>query len=297
MHATDAEISRSIGYVGFGQWAVSIPQSSFHQEFPNPLTGSTGDGRPVGNGPRPRCGPGPGGSDRGRLSAEVRPRLPGAASRSPVGRRDMDADTRSRPGAALASSPPGHTTSARARVPALDGPAQSNDSARDRAAPRVLSMAALLLVSVALVDLGGVLEAPWKPRTCRVHLHSHRSGPEPDPAVPAHRRGVAEARPGRRAVEPAGGHARGSGAGRQSQPDQPRPRCRRRSRSLSAGMIPRESSTWVRADRGRSAQAPHTQTPWPPGKYRAGALRRLIIPTALMGTPSGLHDPRKSAGL
>jgi hypothetical protein len=82
----------------------------------------------------------------------------------------MDADTRSRPGAALASSPPGHTTSARARVPALDEPAQSNDTARGRAAPRVLSMAALLLVSVALVDLGGVLARSWKPRTCRVHM-------------------------------------------------------------------------------------------------------------------------------
>jgi hypothetical protein len=206
LHATDAEISRTIGYAVFGRWIVSIPQSSFHQEFPNPLTGSTGDGRPVGNGPRPRCGPGPGDSNRGRLSAEVRTRLPGAASRSPVGRRDMDADTRSRPCAALASSPPGHTPSARVRVPAMDE---------------------------------GKVGRGAKP------VNLMRDGSR---------------------------------------------------RSPSEGMIPRASSTWERADRGRSAQAPRTQTPWPPGYDRAGALGVTSF-RQLMRTPSGLHVPRKSAGL
>jgi hypothetical protein len=53
----------------------------------------------------------------------------------------------------------------------MDQPLPAGPPSRDRSAPGRLSMAAMLLVSLGLVALGGtILVRSWKPRTLKVHM-------------------------------------------------------------------------------------------------------------------------------
>src|SRR5947209_1971596 len=53
----------------------------------------------------------------------------------------------------------------------MDASPSAGPPARDRSAPRLVSMAAMLLASLGLVGLGGtLLVRSWKPRTLKLHM-------------------------------------------------------------------------------------------------------------------------------